>query len=260
MIMNHLRRGAAVAALAAFGAPAVATPITAVDLELALLVDVSGSVSASEFNLQRQGYVNAFNDAGLFNNAISQGNLGSIAAALIYWSSSSSQLLAVGWTLIDSVAASQSFANAIAGADRPFQGGTSVGPAITFAANSLATNAFEGARNVIDVSGDGTSNVAETQAARDAFCVDGSPNTINGVAIGGTNIETFYRDNLQCGPNAFTLFAADFETFGDAINRKLFREITGEDPGTGVVPLPAGAWLLLGGLGALAAVRRKKSA
>ncbi len=31
---------------------------TSVDLELALLVDVSGSVSTAEYNLQKQGYIN----------------------------------------------------------------------------------------------------------------------------------------------------------------------------------------------------------
>ena len=39
-------------------APAYA--LTEVDTELQLLMDVSGSVSASEFNLQLQGYVDAF--------------------------------------------------------------------------------------------------------------------------------------------------------------------------------------------------------
>ncbi|WP_421281276.1 DUF1194 domain-containing protein, partial [Aeromonas veronii] len=34
--------------------------LTEVDTELQLLMDVSGSVSSSEFNLQLQGYVDAF--------------------------------------------------------------------------------------------------------------------------------------------------------------------------------------------------------
>ena len=36
-----------------------------VDLELSLLIDVSGSVSASEFNLQRGAYVDAFKSDSL---------------------------------------------------------------------------------------------------------------------------------------------------------------------------------------------------
>ena len=40
---------------------------TVVDLELALLVDVSGSVSALEFSLQQGGYVDAFNDINIWN-------------------------------------------------------------------------------------------------------------------------------------------------------------------------------------------------
>ena len=50
-----------------------AASLTSVDVELSLLVDVSGSISTSEFNLQKQGYVDVFSDASLFNDFISQG-------------------------------------------------------------------------------------------------------------------------------------------------------------------------------------------
>ena len=39
-------------------------------LPTALLVDASGSVSTSEFNLQRTGYINAFNNPDLYNTVI----------------------------------------------------------------------------------------------------------------------------------------------------------------------------------------------
>ena len=39
--------------------------LTEVDTELQLLMDVSGSVSSSEFNLQLQGYVDAFYSQGV---------------------------------------------------------------------------------------------------------------------------------------------------------------------------------------------------
>jgi len=55
-----------VAALAAatLGGNAQAVPVS---LELALLVDVSGSVNATEYNLQKTGYIDAFNNIGLQN-------------------------------------------------------------------------------------------------------------------------------------------------------------------------------------------------
>ncbi|MBK7422979.1 MAG: DUF1194 domain-containing protein [Propionivibrio sp.] len=41
-----------------------------VGLELALLIDVSGSVDATEYNLQRNGYVQAFQSAAVQNAII----------------------------------------------------------------------------------------------------------------------------------------------------------------------------------------------
>ncbi|MEO1186052.1 MAG: DUF1194 domain-containing protein, partial [Cyanobacteria bacterium J06636_27] len=95
-------------------ASANAASLTSVDIELSLLVDVSGSIDANEFNLQKQGYADVFSNAALFNNFISKGKEGKIAVNYIYWSNSTQQQEAVGWTLIDSVQASQDFAKSIA--------------------------------------------------------------------------------------------------------------------------------------------------
>ena len=95
-------------------APASAAPV---DLELQLLVDVSGSVSASEFNLQRSGYEAAFRSASIIN-AITGGTIGAIAAQLVYWSSTSQQAIGVGWTYIADSTTANAFADAIAAAGR----------------------------------------------------------------------------------------------------------------------------------------------
>ncbi|WGV25046.1 DUF1194 domain-containing protein [Halotia branconii] len=71
--------------VSALAVSTTAKAATLVDLELSLLVDVSGSISTTEFNLQKQGYVDAFANASLFNDFISKGNTGKIAANLIYW-------------------------------------------------------------------------------------------------------------------------------------------------------------------------------
>lgn len=127
--------------------PAHAAPID-VDLELSLLIDVSGSVNATEFNLQKTGYVNAFNDSSLWD-AIAAGVLDKIAVNLIYWSGRDQQQQAVGWTLIDSFSAAQSFANAILATIRPFSGLTAPGSAINFASALFGSNDYNGTRNVI---------------------------------------------------------------------------------------------------------------
>ena len=247
--IKSLLFGTALCALAAMPAAAATT---SVDLELSLLVDISGSVDDTEFNLQKQGYVDAFNSASLWN-AVQQGALGKIAVNLIYWSGASQQYLEVGWTLIDSLTSSQSFASAIDAASRPSPYNlTAPGSAIAYATPLFGSNDYDGTRNVIDVSGDGIQNDgSSTTAARDAFCGMGSNYAINGIAIGSASIETWYQDNLQCGTGSFTDLASGFDTFGSAIDKKLVREITG------VVPLPASVLFLASGLFGLGALRRR---
>ncbi len=220
-----------------------------VDLELALLVDVSGSISTSEFNLQRQGYVNAFSSAAIYNK-IQGGAIGSIAATLIYWSGENEQAQAVGWTKISDQASSLAFANAIGAAGRPYSGLTAPGSAISFAQPLFDNNGFEGTRLVMDVSGDGQQNDgSSTAAARDAAA--GAGITINGLPIGGTGLSTWYAANVVTA-DGFLVSANGFADFESALNDKLIREIAPQ------IPLPAPALLLMSGLFGLGLLRNRR--
>lgn len=242
---------AAAAALCA--APAVSfggvAPVQ-VDLELSLLVDVSGSISFSEYNLQRNGYSSAFRTPGIKSQITStdNGRLGRIAVNMIYWSSSNQQAQVVGWTLLDSAAACDAFADAIDLAVRGFNDDTGVQGALDFARPLFNTNSFDGFRKVIDISSDGTNNSTTPGRSVAAARADTLEvvDTINALVIGGTDLLAYYTNNVIGGDNAFALQAENFDTFSATILRKLTFEI------------PAPGSLAVVGLGGLVALRRRR--
>jgi RHS repeat-associated protein len=209
-----------------------------VDLELSLLVDVSGSVSPSEYTSQINGYVDTFEQEGLYENLIAQGLDGRIAVNFILWSGSQQQAEVVRWTLIDSDATAKVFAQTLReatlpefGGSRPFSGSTSPGRAIDFADDLVFANEFASRRQAIEISGDDSGATFTSQTARDNALAQGI-DVINGVVIGiSTSALSFYQNNLIAGTTAdgqpaFVETARNFEEFGAVINEVLIRELT----------------------------------
>ena len=205
-----------------------------VDLALVLAVDASGSVDQTRFELQRQGYVAAFRHPRVIG-AITTGPRQSIAVVMMQWTGPALQVIAVPWTRISDVASANAFADRVAAAPRAlFGGGTSISGAIDAGMGLLFDNPYQAARRVIDVSGDGSNNRGRAvNAARDEAVARGVG--INGLPILALepDLDRYYAQNVVGGPGAFVIAAKDFESFGEAILKKLIAEIAAAEPDTG---------------------------
>ena len=211
-------------------APAQAEEPLAVDLELVLAVDVSFSMSPEEQRVQRQGYIDALTHPQILA-AIAAGPRGRIALAYVEWGGTPYQV--VRWSLIDGRDAAERFVAELRDLPHrriPF---TSISRALLHSRALFRENGFEGARRVVDVSGDGPNNDgAPIPLARDTLTAEGIE--INGLAImlprprGAPTIpdlDEYYRNCVIGGPRAFVLTVTDTADFAATIRRKLFLEI-----------------------------------
>ena len=213
-----------------------------VDLALVLVSDVSRSVDDSEFQLEKQGYAAAFNDARVLA-AIRGGAVGAIAVAYVEFAGSYEVRTVLDWRVVRSDQDARSLADDLIAAQRSYWGRTSISAGIDHAMQLLAHAPFEAQRRVIDVAGDGTNNAGrDVTAARDDALAAGV--TINGLAIinehpvsytfahvqppGG--LTEWYRQNVICGPSSFVVEVREFATFGEAMTRKLINEIASLAP------------------------------
>ena len=224
----------------AAGAADVPPSAARVDLMLVLAADVSRSIDADKYELQRKGYASAMSDPEVLR-AIAAGPTGRIAVAFVEWAGSSSQRLVIGWTIIGTPAEAQAFGAEVAVAPRSFMDRTAIGSAIDFSAALFAAAPIAAERKIIDISGDGDSNGGrDIRTARDEALAHGIT-AINGIVIlsdmtgpaylvahthppGG--LQAYYRQNVTGGVNSFVAVADGFESFGRSLVAKLIQEIS----------------------------------
>ncbi len=210
-----------------FGRPGAprAEPVA---LELVLAVDVSSSISRREYNLQMRGLAQAFRSEEVVTAVAAYAPQG-IAVSLFQWGGRHEQTQVVEWQLVRDATSAEVMAARVDVVLRiGEQGGTALGDAIFRSSQLFDDNGFEGARLIIDVSGDGRANLGMAPSrARDAVAERGI--TINGLAILNEEprLAEYYRANVIGGIGAFLMTADDYKDFALAIRTKLIREIGG---------------------------------
>jgi hypothetical protein len=211
----------------------------AVDLELVLAADGSGSIDAAEMALQRNGYADAITSQEILD-AIAQGFDGRIAVTYVEWGGADSQHVIVPWTVIDGPESAAAFAAAVRTEPRQATGWNSISNAIAFGQGLIEGNGIDGHRRVIDVSADSGNygGMPLPLARQNALQAD---ITINGLAIlcrdpecsgrpRRMDLEDYFAREVIGGPGSFVVTVDDQRSFEDAVRQKLLLEIAGREP------------------------------
>ncbi len=212
----------------------------AVDVELVLLADASGSIDDDEILFQRKGYADAITDP-LVLAAISQGYEQRIALTYVEWGAVDSQEVVVPWTIIDGAESAAAFAEKLMATPRLAFGRNAIGNALAAGQALIDGNDIKGFRRVIDFSGDSANNWGglPITTARDSAV--GAGIVINGLAIlcrhctSGRpisyDLEEAFERLIIGGPGAFVVTADNRESFADAVRKKLLLEVAGPPDG-----------------------------
>lgn len=203
---------------------ALARPVAACETALLLAVDVSGSISLQEYSLQMEGLALALEDPAIINALVE----GQDRLALVQWSGSRQQTLALDWHHMQDAQDVAAFAAAVRTIRRPrLHTITAIGEAIRFSLAQFGS-VRACARTVIDISGDGAENDGKSLATARAEA-EAARVTINAIAIeldDRANSLTGYFRRFVITSNGFAITAHGLPDYPRAIRIKLLRELT----------------------------------
>jgi len=203
---------------------------------LMLAIDVSASVDFQEYSLQAEGLAAALRDPEVYQAFMGRTEV-PVWIAVFEWSSGSYQRVLVDWTAVSGAEILERIARAIeTNPLPPEQSTTGIGAAIVFAGELFARGPSCPERT-LDISGDGQNNDwPRPEVTRHDPLLSGI--TINGLVIGADfpidhelnpnrmgALENYYRARVIKGAGAFVETAEDFNDFGNAMRRKLIREL-----------------------------------
>ena len=257
-----------------------------VDTELLLLMDVSGSVSTSEYKLMMDGYANAFQSPSVLEN-IRSGENGSIAVSLAFWFGAGKQKMGIDWMMISDKDSAYSFAEAVKKLSPVYAGFTSKDPdsGIKYDKELFDSEVgeiktvFEDQDRVIDVEGDGENNPSSWKGAdlaeavrfaRESSQAEGE-DKINGlpIGLGKGELVAYYKKNVKGDSSAVTMNFVkqpteeiddkqkELETkLAHGISAAAVESIACANPGLNAVPEPKSAMMII--VGSLVVLYRRR--
>jgi hypothetical protein len=206
-----------------------------VDVELALMVDVSRSMSPEDLDIQRRGYAEAIASDEVVK-VILNSFTGRIAVTYVEWAGYGLQREIIPWTLIESRADAERIAQQLTARFDASMRRTSISGGIDYARDAIEQNAFDGLRRVIDISGDGPNNdgrvvtLARDRAVEAGLIINGLPiMTFDGFSSrwGIEDLDAYYENCVVGGPGAFVIPVVSWDEFPMAVRRKLVLELAG---------------------------------
>ena len=201
------------------------------DVALVLAIDGSSSVDGAEYHLQKHGIAEALRDPQVI---AAMRQAGDVAVSVIFWGDAGQPHQTIGWIRIADGKDCDRLAERIERMPRAVKGSTGLGSGLVAALDMIADADFCANRAIINVSGDGSETVYRRQTRRlpkpeDARArAEESGITINALAISNQEggLKDYFASQVVTGPGAFVMEVKNYESFAEAMRRKLIREIT----------------------------------
>ncbi len=203
---------------------ALAGPVAAPSIDLALCIDGSGSISSSDFELQRLATASAIEDARIVPQD------GSVRITVIQFATTVQNVVLP--TIIDSPATAVAVADQVDSMTQ-LGSGTNLGGCIERATELILNEVSEATNRVIDVSTDGNPTEGpdseEAAAAAEAAGID----VINAIGVGNANVsllEAIAFPKPVGGARGFVAYVDDFVEYVERIGQKIELEVAVDVP------------------------------
>jgi hypothetical protein len=234
-------------ALALSLGPLSATAMPCTNMTLVLAIDGSGSISDAEFALQIAATARAITNPEVIR---AMAEIGGVAVNAVIWADTAFGVRPLDWVRISDSASAAQFAAMLARQPRNVTGNTDMGNGINGALDLIDDPNNCASYNVIDVSGDGRETLYSSRRGASLLVARHRAEDlgviINGLAIStlDSHLAAYYRDHVISGPAAFVIETTSFEGFGEAMQRKLLKEIGGYSATLSAEWFPAASELL----------------